>query len=134
MYSLNITKCSIAIFIGTILGKQMKEFLHQFLYNPMIHECGWITISTIEAPQGLRKPKKPIDLKLTTTGSKNTLPKNNANHTPSGKTKTGAQVLQYSSINLHKKTERHLKRHQHVSQNSQLKIWNSQLFYVSFIL
>ena len=36
----------------------MKTILHQFLYNPMIHECGWITISTHKTPEGAEIAKE----------------------------------------------------------------------------
>ena len=29
-----------------------QTILYQFLYNPMIHDCGWVTISTHISPQG----------------------------------------------------------------------------------
>ena len=36
----------------------MKHILHQFLYNPMVHECGWVTISTHKTPEGAETAKE----------------------------------------------------------------------------
>lgn len=46
------------IFILVMTASLMKEFLHQFLYNPMINECGWVTISTHRTPEGAEKAKQ----------------------------------------------------------------------------
>jgi hypothetical protein len=35
----------------------MKTMLYQFLYNPNVHDCGWITISTHRTPEGAEKAK-----------------------------------------------------------------------------
>jgi hypothetical protein len=51
-------KAIYAIFIWMEILTAMKCFLHQFLYNPMIHECGWITISTHRTPEGAEAAKQ----------------------------------------------------------------------------
>jgi hypothetical protein len=47
-----------AIFIGMTICSTMKNILHQFLYNPMVHDCGWVCISTHKTPEGAEKAKE----------------------------------------------------------------------------
>jgi hypothetical protein len=49
---------TIAIFIGMTVCSKMKNILHQFLYNPMVHDCGWVCISTHKTPEGAEKAKE----------------------------------------------------------------------------
>lgn len=41
-----------------IISSIMKTLLHQFLYNPNVHDCGWITISTHRTPDGAETAKE----------------------------------------------------------------------------
>jgi hypothetical protein len=36
---------------------KMKTILYQFLYNPMVSDCGWIAISTHRTPEGAEAAK-----------------------------------------------------------------------------
>ena len=40
------------------MATAMKNILHQFLYNPMVHDCGWICISTHKTPEGAETAKQ----------------------------------------------------------------------------
>lgn len=46
------------IFIGVNTLNKMKDVLYQFLYNPMVHDCGWVTISTHRTPLGAENAKE----------------------------------------------------------------------------
>jgi hypothetical protein len=46
------------IYIHMTICSIMKALLHQFLYNPNVHDCGWITISTHRTPEGAENAKK----------------------------------------------------------------------------
>jgi hypothetical protein len=55
---LKVTISTKLIFMCMNCQQVMKHILHQFLYNPMVHECGWITISTHKTPEGAERAKE----------------------------------------------------------------------------